>query len=139
MSTNKKLQRAVRLALGLSAGTLAFGNSPRVLAQADDGGVLEEVIVTGSRVRRPDLDSASPVSVVDREAILAFGATDVGNIIQKMPSMSGSPIGTTTNNGGNGSVLIDLRGLGSARTLTLVNGQRVVDGGGFPDDPFNDD
>ena len=45
--------------------------------------------------------------------------------------MSGSPIGTTTNNGGNGSVLIDLRGLGSARTLTLVNGQRVVDGGDF--------
>jgi len=45
--------------------------------------------------------------------------------------MSGSPIGTTTNNGGNGSVQIDLRGLGTARTLTLVNGKRVVDGGDF--------
>jgi iron complex outermembrane recepter protein len=45
--------------------------------------------------------------------------------------MSGSPIGTTTNNGGNGSVQIDLRGLGVDRTLTLINGQRVVDGGDF--------
>ena len=131
MSTNTKLQRAVRLALGMGAGTLTFGVSPGVLAQVEGDQVLEEVIVTGSRVSRPDLDSASPISVIDREAILAYGVTDVGNIIQKMPSMSGSPIGTTTNNGGSGAVLIDLRGLGSARTLTLVNGQRVVDGGDY--------
>jgi outer membrane receptor protein involved in Fe transport len=45
--------------------------------------------------------------------------------------MSGSPIGTTTNNGGNGSVQINLRGLGAVRTLTLVNGKRVVDGGDY--------
>ena len=131
MPTNRKVQRAVRLALGLGAGTLTFGVSPGVLAQVEGEQVLEEVIVTGSRVSRPDLDSASPISVIDREAILAYGVTDVGNIIQKMPSMTGSPIGTTTNNGGSGAVLIDLRGLGTARTLTLVNGQRVVDGGDY--------
>ena len=131
MPTNRKVQRAVRLALGLGAGTLTFGVSPGVLAQVEGDQVLEEVIVTGSRVSRPDLDSASPISVIDREAILAYGVTDVGSIIQKMPSMTGSPIGTTTNNGGNGAVLIDLRGLGTARTLTLVNGQRVVDGGDY--------
>ena len=131
MRTNKKVQRAVRVALGISAGTLAFGVSPGALAQVEAGTVLEEVVVTGSRVRRPDLDSASPVSVISREAILAYGVTDVGNLIQKMPSMSGSPIGTTTNNGGSGAVLINLRGLGSDRTLTLVNGQRVVDGGDY--------
>lgn len=131
MPTNRKVQRAVRLALGLGAGTLTAGISPGALAQVEGSQVLEEVIVTGSRVSRPDLDSASPISVVDREAILAYGVTDVGNIIQKMPSMSGSPIGTTTNNGGSGAVLIDLRGLGTARTLTLVNGQRVVDGGDY--------
>ncbi len=43
--------------------------------------------------------------------------------------MSGSPIGTTTNNGGDGSVQIDLRGMGVDRTVTLVNGMRTVDGG----------
>ena len=131
MPTNRKVQRAVRLALGIGAGTLTAGISPGALAQVEGESVLEEVVVTGTRISRPDLDSASPISVVDREAILAYGVTDVGNLIQKMPSMSGSPIGTTTNNGGNGAVLIDLRGLGTARTLTLVNGQRVVDGGDY--------
>ncbi len=131
MPTNRKVQRAVRLALGIGAGSLTFGASTGALAQVEGEQVLEEVVVTGTRISRPDLDSASPISVVDREAILAYGVTDVGNLIQKMPSMSGSPIGTTTNNGGSGAVLIDLRGLGTARTLTLVNGQRVVDGGDY--------
>ena len=132
MSTNSKLQSAVRLALGVSAGALAASYAPGALAQeqgADD--VIEEIVTTGSRIRRADLDSASPVTVVNREEILATGVTDVGNLIQRLPSMSGSPIGTTTNNGGNGSVNIDLRGLGVVRTLTLVNGKRTVDGGDY--------
>ena len=132
MSTNSKLQSAVRLALGVSAGALAASYAPGALAQeqgADD--VIEEIVTTGSRIRRADLDSASPVTVVNREEILATGVTDVGNLIQRLPSMSGSPIGTTTNNGGNGSVNIDLRGLGVVRALTLVNGKRTVDGGDY--------
>jgi iron complex outermembrane receptor protein len=50
-----------------------------------------------------------------------------------MPSMSGSPVGTTTNNGntGTGIVQVDLRGMGTDRTLTLVNGMRTVDGGDY--------
>jgi outer membrane receptor protein involved in Fe transport len=132
MTSNSKLRAAVRLGLGMGAGALAVGFAPGVMAQgADDGEELEEIITTGSRIKRADLDSASPVTVLQREDILAGGITDVGNIIQKMPSMSGSPIGTTTNNGGSGAVLIDLRGMGVNRTVTLVNGQRVVDGGDF--------
>ena len=132
MTSNSKLRAAVRLGLGMGAGALAVGFAPGVMAQgADDGEELEEIITTGSRIKRADLDSASPVTVLQRDDILSSGITDVGNIIQKMPSMSGSPIGTTTNNGGNGAVLIDLRGMGVNRTVTLVNGQRVVDGGDF--------
>lgn len=130
MSSNTKLQYAVRLALGISAGTLAFGISPGALAQDDDESI-EEIVTTGSRIARADLDSASPITVLRREDLLITGVTDVGNLIQKMPSMSGSPIGTTTNNGGNGAVEIDLRGMGPDRTLTLINGKRVVDGGDY--------
>ena len=129
-----KLRTAVRLGLGMGAGAFAVGFAPGALAQdvaAESDEVLEEIITTGSRIKRADLDSASPVTVLQRDDILSSGITDVGNIIQKMPSMSGSPIGTTTNNGGNGAVLIDLRGMGVNRTVTLVNGQRVVDGGDF--------
>ncbi len=133
MFSNHKLQTAVRLGLGIGAGAFAVGLTPSALAQdansADEP--LEEIITTGSRIKRADLDSASPVTVLDRQDIIAQGITDVGALLQRMPSMSGSPIGTTTNNGGNGSVLIDLRGMGTDRTLTLVNGQRVVDGGDY--------
>jgi outer membrane receptor protein involved in Fe transport len=92
---------------------------------------MDEVIVTGSRIPRPDLESASPVTVLSKEAIEASGITDIGALLQSIPSMSGSPIGTTTNNGGDGSVQIDLRGMGVDRTLTLVNGLRTVDGGDY--------
>ena len=132
MSTNSKLQTAVRLALGVSAGALAVSIAPSAYAQdsgADD--VIEEIVTTGSRIKRADLESASPVTVIDQEDILVTGVTDVGDLLQRLPSMSGSPIGSTTNNGGNGSVLIDLRGLGVVRTLTLVNGRRTVDGGDY--------
>ena len=78
------------------------------------------------RIPRADIASANPVSVVNRDAIQLTGLTDVGNLVQRMPSMSGSPIGTTTNNGGDGSVQIDLRGMGPQRTITLVDGKRVI-------------
>ncbi len=136
MSTNLKLQTAVHLALGVGAGAMALSYVPNAVAQdADsqelDDATIEEVIVTGSRIARADIDSASPVTVISREEMAATGLTDVGDLLQSMPSMSGSPIGTTTNNGGNGAVLVDLRGMGVNRTVTLINGQRVVDGGDY--------
>jgi len=116
-------------AIGTMAGIMALGGVTTPSYAQNDS--LEEVVITGSRIRRPDLESASPVTVIDRSVIIDAGLTDVGNLVQRMPSMSGSPIGTTTNNGGNGAVQIDLRGLGVDRTLTLVNGQRTVDGGDY--------
>lgn len=136
MSTNIKLQTAIHIALGVSVGALAASYVPLASAQEQgtqeaEEGSIEEVIVTGSRIRRADIDSASPVTVLARSDIEASGLTDVGNLLQRMPSMSGSPIGTTTNNGGNGAVLVDLRGMGTNRTVTLINGQRMVDGGDY--------
>jgi outer membrane receptor protein involved in Fe transport len=112
---------------------MALSFASNVVAQdADEAAeTIEEVVVTGSRIARADIDSASPVTILSREEIEATGLTDVGNLLQRMPSMSGSPIGTTTNNGGNGSVQIDLRGMGVNRTVTLINGMRTVDGGDY--------
>lgn len=135
MFSDNRLRTAVRLGLGMGAGALALGYSPGALAQdsseADE--VLEEIITTGTRIKRADLDSASPVTVLDRQDIMAQGITDVGSIIQRMPSMAGTPLGTTTNNGNNstGLVQVDLRGMGTTRTVMLVNGQRTVDGGDY--------
>ena len=124
------LASAIGSVTALSTLALAGGSLPAWAEEAEDAS-MEEVVVTGSRIKRADLDSASPITMIPREDLVLSGLTDVGDFLQSMPSMSGSPIGTTTNNGGNGSVQIDLRGLGPARTLTLVNGQRTVDGGDF--------
>jgi outer membrane receptor protein involved in Fe transport len=112
------LSEAIKRALGLTVSLTTLTGGALAVAQ-DDEEVLttEEVLVTGSRIKRADLDNANPVTVVTRDEMMMTGMTDVGDLIQRLPSMSGSPIGTTTNNGGNGSVTIDLRGLGAGRTL----------------------
>ena len=126
------LSEAIKRALGLTVSLTTLTGGALAVAQ-DDEEVLttEEVLVTGSRIKRADLDNANPVTVVTRDEMMMTGITDVGDLIQRLPSMSGSPIGTTTNNGGNGSVTIDLRGLGTGRTLNLINGRRSVDGGDY--------
>ncbi len=128
MNNSTNLTRTpVSLAVKAALLSTAFGVTGAYAADED----LEEVTVTGSYIKRADLDSASPVTVISQEDIKLTGITDVGDLLQRLPSMSGSPIGTTTNNGGDGSVQIDLRGLGTVRTLTLVNGKRTVDGGDY--------
>ena len=132
MQHKKLLSLSISTALGLTSSLALSTAVAQDDEQLDDGeAVLEEVLVTGSRIARADIDSASPVTVIDREEMTITGLTDVGDLLQSMPSMSGSPIGTTTNNGGNGAVLVDLRGMGTNRTVTLVNGQRTVDGGDY--------
>ncbi len=127
MLKRKPLSMAIATALGVVSASGAFMD----VAYAADDEMLEEVVVTGSRSKRANIDSASPVTVFNQDEIKARGFTDVGYMLQRMPSMAGSPIGTTTNNGGNGAVTIDLRGMGAIRTLNLVNGKRTVDGGDY--------
>ena len=124
-------RRPVSVAVATALGVASTAGMLTETVYAEDENIVEEIIVTGSRIRRADIDSPSPVTVITRQEIENKGITDVGYLLQRMPSMSGSPIGTTTNNGGNGSVQVDLRGLGPIRTLTLVNGKRTVDGGDY--------
>jgi len=125
----KKLSVSVGAALSLSL--TGFAALPMAAFAQDDGEQIEEIVVTGSLIKQADYDNANPVTVLSRDEMALTGITDVGDLIQRLPSMSGSPIGTTTNNGGDGSVRVDLRGLGAGRTLNLVNGKRMVDGGDF--------
>ena len=125
MTTRVYLSRAVKLACtGLvTGGALVSG---AVVAE-EEAAKLEKVSVTGSLIKRVDIEGANLVTVMDREAIERTGVTDVGELLQRLPAFSGSPIGTRTNNGGDGSVYVDLRGMGPERTLVLINGRRVAD------------
>lgn len=121
------LYQAVQFALVPSAvAGLALSSSP-VFAQdsEEEAADLDRVQVTGSRISRVDVEGANPVTILDRDDIKRTGITDLGELVQDLPMMSGSPISSQRNNGGNGRVAVDIRGLGTNRTLVLVNGNRL--------------
>jgi outer membrane receptor protein involved in Fe transport len=100
---------------------------------AEQEAKTEIITVTGSLIGRKEVDSPSPVSVVDKERLNSAGITNVGDILQKIPAQ-GNAINAQNNNGGDGSTRINLRTLGTQRTLTLINGRRVVASGTGADD-----
>jgi iron complex outermembrane recepter protein len=94
---------------------------------------LEEVVVTGSRVRRKDLNTPAPVTVFSRAEVEASGKTSIGEFLQTMPEQGNAP-NFQLNNGGitygaDGATRVNLRSLGVTRTLVLLNGRRVVNSG----------
>lgn len=91
---------------------------------AQDADTLEEILVTGSRVRRGDLASSSPLSVIDRERIRETGSSNIEDTLNLLPQVT--PGDTAFNNPGDGVATVDLRALGPARTLVLMNGRRVT-------------
>jgi iron complex outermembrane receptor protein len=119
---SSNLSQAVKLAI-LSAGTTALASSP-VLAQ-EEVEEIEEIITTGSRLVRTDLEAVSPIQVVDNEEFLISGIINVEQKLNELPAILPS-FGPTSNNPGDGTARVNLRGLGTPRTLVLVNGRRFV-------------
>ncbi|MEC7366354.1 MAG: TonB-dependent receptor plug domain-containing protein, partial [Pseudomonadota bacterium] len=89
---------------------------------------VEEIIVTGSRIKGINPDSFAPVGIISQEDILLSGKISIGEILLELPGQ-GSGINRNYNNGGDGSVKVDFRNLSSSRTLVLVDGRRWVNGG----------
>lgn len=124
--------------LGASAlvSTLCLGVSGVAIAQdtvaapaADDEAASSElIIVTGSRIKRPNLDSPIPVVSISAETIAKSGTTSIGDYLNNLPSLRStySLANSTRGLGSTGLNLLDLRGLGTQRTLVLVNGRRHV-------------
>ncbi|GAB4184867.1 MAG: TonB-dependent receptor [Wenzhouxiangellaceae bacterium] len=105
------------------------------MAESGDSDALERIIVTGSRVRIDRPDGAYPLTVIDRSQLEQSGQAFLGDYLQQLPFVSGSPLNTSTSARGQGGGLsrgvatVELRGLGPQRTLVLVNGRRFVPGG----------
>ncbi len=124
MATNRSLSRAVHLALLSSATAATALYTPNAISQDEQ---LSEIVVTGSRIRRVESETASPVFIVNRDAIEASGVTTMGELLQQIPTVSGAATNTSVNNGGgDGASTIELRGLGEQRTLVLLNGRRMT-------------
>jgi len=125
------MTRFNRTALKCSAATLALSlamiSGPSALAQTAAAAApeAESIIITGSRIARPDLEGNAPVAVIGAAEIALKGAVNVEELLYDLPQVYPSIAGQS-NNPGDGSALLDLRGLGAARTLVLVNGRRWV-------------
>lgn len=122
------VRSAVRKALLVGAFATAASHGPVALSQ-EDGEVLEEVVVTGSRLlRNRDLVAVSPVQTVDMEDIQFSGNVTLEDTINQFPQLNPDNTGTVNQSGGTGVLSADLRGLGAVRTLVLVDGRRFVPG-----------
>ncbi len=90
-----------------------------------DAGTSDEIVVTGSRIQRPDLQSNSPIATISAGALATTNTVTAESYLSTSPQFVPAASGTT-NNGNGGTATVDLRGLGSSRTLVLVDGRRMV-------------
>lgn len=101
-------------------------------AQSNDASTeVGQIVVTGSRIARPNLVSPTQVQVVSAEAIENTGEVNLGEILRTLPAAGVSSLTATNSNfftQGNGVATVNLRNLGESRTLVLVNGRRYVAG-----------
>lgn len=133
MYNKSKVTNSIRLALLVGASATAFTgttvaqetqpNSPA----ASEG--VERIQVTGSRIRRTDIETASPIAVISAEEIRASGYTRIEDLMATMPQLETAAQNSFVANGTGGVANLDLRGLGANRTLVLVNGRRLQPGG----------
>jgi len=117
----------------------SMATSPSFAAADEEENALEEVVVTGSRIRTNPLDKGAPVMNISRADMDKTGLTSLGDFLQRLPG-SGSALNTKFNSSGNfgfppdgggigaGAAQVDLRNLGSKRVLVLVDGVRWVHG-----------
>ncbi len=117
-----KKASAWSMAFAAFATAATLGTAPAVYAQET---ALEEVIVTGSRIRRPGLQSASPITSVGLEEIEFQQEVEVEKILRELPSTIPGD-NENVNNGTDGVTTVDLRGLGPERNLILLNGRRMT-------------
>ena len=126
---NIALDRAVRSVLFAGAIT-AFAVSPMAMAQEEgddeeDQLELGRQVVTGSRIKRIDLEEARPVVVITREEIELSGQESVADVLRNSPVNTFGSSREVSGNSFVGQATIDLHGIGSTRTLVLLDGRRA--------------
>jgi iron complex outermembrane recepter protein len=133
MNHHSPLARAVSLIIAsaaLSAGNAVAQEQP-VEQEAASGLVLQEIVVTGSRIRHDAYSSSQPIDILSPSTAAAQGFGDVSSMLQSSTIAAGAPQITAASstafvqNGGRGVSTLSLRGLGPTRTLVLLNGRRA--------------
>ena len=120
MSTYFKFLLSLLMLTSVSFGVSAQEDED----EADD---VEEVVVTGSRISRTsNYESVGPVEVITVEQVRDSGKNNIGDYLIELPSANLASNQRSINNGNSGTTEVNLRGAGSGRLLTLINGRRVA-------------
>ena len=119
---NNLVAKAVRYALATGMAA-TFVATPAFAADEED----DKIVITGSRIKRVDVEGPSPITVIDREAIEASGDSSVADVLRQSTfnSFGSFRERSGVGNGATGNAGISLRGLGSDRTLVLIDGKRA--------------
>ena len=125
--------RKFLISIGVLMGTFALAFAPQAFAQeqddaADEEEVIEEIITTGSRIKRAGIDTFYPAVLIQTQELQDGAFTNLADALNQIPSFGvpdAEPFGAQ-NAFSVGQNFVDFLGLGSQRTLTLVNGRRFV-------------
>ncbi|MDP5135802.1 TonB-dependent receptor [Rheinheimera baltica] len=126
MNTSRKYSLCALAVSSLCYGNLTFAQQ----GDTDTGAQkLERIEVTGSRIKRNDLEGAAPIDVISRDDIAKSGFSNLQQLLERTPVAGTGTFSTRGNNQdstANGGAAISLRGFGSDATLVLINGRRVA-------------
>jgi iron complex outermembrane recepter protein len=125
MYTNNKLSKAVRLAIAFGAASATAFTASVNAAEQDETAKVERIEVTGSRIKRTDLEQSVPVTVIDRTAIDLSGQNSITDVIRGTTFNSAGSFRPQSGNSAQGVAQVSMRGLGASRTLILVDGRRL--------------
>ncbi|MFZ1623167.1 MAG: Plug domain-containing protein, partial [Gammaproteobacteria bacterium] len=98
------IRRGIFLTLSVASLTISVGHAE------------DEIVVTGSRIRLDDFVATSPISTLSSDVIQASGTTNIEQLLNTLPQVVPG-LSATSNNPGDGTATVDLRGLGTTRTL----------------------
>ncbi len=123
---NGNIFKSRLLATSVFAGVLGGMTAVPAIAQEDEGEARQETVqVTGSRIVKQDFIANSPISTISAEAFELTGSVNTEDVLNTLPQAIPG-FDRTSNNPGGGYATANLRGLGSSRTLVLVDGKRFV-------------
>ncbi|HEX5460402.1 MAG TPA: TonB-dependent receptor [Steroidobacteraceae bacterium] len=116
--------------VGALMHTYAFAADPSGDLDKQQTSTLEEVVVTGTLIPRPEVESPAPLTFVNHDTIAKSGVVSVGDLLSKFPqfNVGMNSAGAAFDEADSGTAELDLRGLGTNRTLVLVDGHRRVSG-----------
>lgn len=119
------LAAAIHYALGAGVVAGLAATAAPAFAQDDEAADLDRVEVTGSRIKRTDIEGALPVTVIDREQIEFSGKTSVADLLRDLPFNSAGSFRPQSGSSAQSFAGVSLRALGEGRTLILIDGKRA--------------